>query len=1108
MEEILLLPLLGGAINTTQTAPNPNNPTETSTFGLLLSGAGNQGQNGGNISLTAPEDITTGFIYSGSLGNGEGGTINLESRGGSINTVAGANEQLIQLSTSVNDNLPENLPQTIRDQIFAGVSSFSLNNAGDITFTVNNGNIIASNINAASTTATGGAIAFSASGNLTSQNVTTTNNNINLQGNENIASNGNIASGTGNITFTGNEIDLATGTTVTGSNVTLQPETPSLNIAIAPNTESDNTLDITQAELDTIEANAIAIDNSTNGTGTITVANPVTVDEALTLNSSQANLNGDITTEGLTINSNVNLQDDIALNTTSSEATGADININGSINRANDLTLDAGSGNITIQGTTGTRETPLGELEANSTGTTSFGGAINATGITTNSGGTTTLNGNVTTTGDQTFNDNVITATATELNSSDGNITTQNITTSGNDLNIVANSITTQNLTTQGGNVELESREGKITTGNIDSSGTTGGNITLNSANTIATEAINASGTNSGGDVTLNSGDNSEIQIGSIRADSVTNSNGGEIKVNAESNNPGLFVAKSTFPLEIQNSEIQTSIYTNSSSEQAITIKHGGRGAIPFEVAEPNLLQRDNPNGTVGAIIGGNSQIDDESFLFTEIRDTIGIISVDADEEEIARVLESSQDTTKDLIDSDSNQSFVGVPSLEIPSIPDAQQKLMAIASQAAQKPALVYINFTSPEIKARTNNPEEYFERAENCLTAEYKQALDLTDTQVAPTICHATQPTDKLEILVVTSEGEPIYLQSEVTREEVEEQAEELYLEVADAEIGWKEPAKQLYRWLIADIEDELVSREIDNLLFVLPPKLRSLPLASLYDGNTQEFLVQKGYNVGLAPSINLMNTIYEEEVKDAAVLALGASDFTEDQQQVPLNAVEVELSEIVNLRGGNAPLINERFTLKNLQNTLNNNSLPIVHLATHANFDTDSVDNIYIQLYDRKLTLDELKTLNLKVGKNERELLVLSACRSAFGNVDAELGFAGLAVKLGFKTAIGSLWYVEDIGTLALMIEFYHHLKTAPSKAEALKLAQLAMRNDDNENNDKKKIQIDLENHTMTTSWGEVIELPKDLVEDLSARGITKINLSHPYYWAPFTVIGSPW
>ena len=753
--------------------------------------------------------------------------------------------------------------------------------------------------------------------------------------------------------------------------------------------------------------------------------------------------------------------------------------------------------------------------------------------LTTDEEGTTQLNANVTTTENQTFNDGVtlgndvtLTGNNVTANTIDGTTDGEQsltVTASGNtifndavggtnalsSLTITANTINTANITTEGGNVDLRSTEGAITTGNINSSGTNGGDIILNSASTIATEAINSRGTaGEGGNVTLNSGANSNIRVESIRADGTSN-NGGEIRVNAENENPGLFVADGFLDDGV------TSIFTNSSSENAIVIRHGGDGETPFEIGEPNLLQRETPNGTVGAISAGdpNNQIDNGSFPFTTNRGSINIISVEdpgvtppppilnpEEQEQINTVLNRVEDENKtgEIINSDSQQSLAATP-LRIASIPEARETLLNIAREAAQKPALVYINFTSSQIPTAADNSEEYFRRAENCLTAEFKQALNLQGAETLPIICLAAQATDQLEVLVVTPEGNPIYFKSEVTREEVEEQAEELYLEVSENEIGWREPSQQLYEWLIAGIEDELATREIDNLLFVLPPKLRSMPIAALQDRN-REFLVQKGYNVGLAPSINLMNTIYKKDIQDAAVLALGASDFTEEQEQIPLNAVEVELNEIVALRGGNDPILNEQFTLPNLQNTLDKNSLSIVHLATHADFDADSIDNIYIQLYDQKLTLDQLKALNIKVGDTERELLVLSACRSAFGNLDAELGFAGLAIKLGFKTAIGSLWYVEDVTNPGLMAEFYHQLKINPFKAEALRLAQVAMI--------EGKMKIDLENRQIITSWGEVIELPEKAVAGLTEQGIDRINLSHPYYWAPFTVIGSPW
>ena len=82
--------------------------------------------------------------------------------------------------------------------------------------------------------------------------------------------------------------------------------------------------------------------------------------------------------------------------------------------------------------------------------------------------------------------------------------------------------------------------------------------------------------------------------------------------------------------------------------------------------------------------------------------------------------------------------------------------------------------------------------------------------------------------------------------------------------------------------------------------------------------------------------------------------------------------------------------------------------------------SVDASYIQFWNSQLPLNHLRELGLR--QPVVQLLVLSACRTALGDLNAELGFAGLAVESGAKAALASLWSVSDTGTLLLMINFY--------------------------------------------------------------------------------------
>lgn len=75
---------------------------------------------------------------------------------------------------------------------------------------------------------------------------------------------------------------------------------------------------------------------------------------------------------------------------------------------------------------------------------------------------------------------------------------------------------------------------------------------------------------------------------------------------------------------------------------------------------------------------------------------------------------------------------------------------------------------------------------------------------------------------------------------------------------------------------------------------------------------------------------------------------------------------------------------------------------------------------------------------------ELLTLSACQTALGDDRSALGLAGIAVKAGARSALASLWLIDDESTALLMSRFYQELKNDPavSKAKALQRAQLVL------------------------------------------------------------------
>lgn len=297
----------------------------------------------------------------------------------------------------------------------------------------------------------------------------------------------------------------------------------------------------------------------------------------------------------------------------------------------------------------------------------------------------------------------------------------------------------------------------------------------------------------------------------------------------------------------------------------------------------------------------------------------------------------------------------------------------------------------------------------------------------------------------------------------------------------------AQQLHRWIIEPFEEAYLKPQgIEVLLFCLGGGVRTLPLAALHDG--RQFLIEK-YSLSRIPAFNLINQNYRR-LQRPRVLAMGASTFA---NLSPLPAVPVELRALQQFLNAAAPtsreLFNQQFTLRNLEQALQRQTFDIVHFATHAEFRPGAPTNSYIQLWDRQLTLAQMGSLNWR--RPSLELLVLSACRTAVGDRDAELGFAGVALQAGVKSAIASLWYVDDLGTLALMSEFYRQLPRSTTKGEALRQAQLQL------------LRGEVRSDGNQLRLGETrLRLPSTL----QLSGST--DFRHPRYWSAFTLISSPW
>jgi CHAT domain-containing protein len=224
---------------------------------------------------------------------------------------------------------------------------------------------------------------------------------------------------------------------------------------------------------------------------------------------------------------------------------------------------------------------------------------------------------------------------------------------------------------------------------------------------------------------------------------------------------------------------------------------------------------------------------------------------------------------------------------------------------------------------------------------------------TMFTPSGDASTKDNDILDLVIVTAQGKPIRKQvNGVTRAKVMQAAQQFYDDISDVNkagtTSYLASAKQLYQWLIAPQEAELQKQGIQNLAFIMDAGLRSIPLAALHDG--KQFLIEK-YSLGMLPSLSLTNTNYVG-LKNAQVLAMGASEFTQSQNQQPLEAVPLEVSTITQKLWRGKYLLNQDFTLENLKAQRQKNPFSMIHLATHVDFVSGDANKSYIQLYDSKL------------------------------------------------------------------------------------------------------------------------------------------------------------
>jgi len=251
------------------------------------------------------------------------------------------------------------------------------------------------------------------------------------------------------------------------------------------------------------------------------------------------------------------------------------------------------------------------------------------------------------------------------------------------------------------------------------------------------------------------------------------------------------------------------------------------------------------------------------------------------------------------------------------------------------------------------------------------------------------------------------------------------------------------ELYQHVIAPVRKHL---KTPHLVVAPQGSLHHLPFHALFDGS--RYLIDD-FTVTYSPSASIYALCEARPtVTLHQSLIVGVPD-----PAIPL--IEDEVASVAAAIPGAKLIIGADATCETLINE--GASSRVIHIATHGRFREDQPMFSGIRMADAWLSVCDLMQLRLPA-----ELITLSGCSTGLNVVSAGDEIMGLArglIRAGAQSALLSLWDVQDRSTTEFMKTLYSTLAAGVGRAEAVREAAIRLR----------------ESHR------------------------------HPYYWAPFFLVG---
>jgi CHAT domain-containing protein len=298
-----------------------------------------------------------------------------------------------------------------------------------------------------------------------------------------------------------------------------------------------------------------------------------------------------------------------------------------------------------------------------------------------------------------------------------------------------------------------------------------------------------------------------------------------------------------------------------------------------------------------------------------------------------------------------------------------------------------------------------------------------------------------------------------------------------------AYEKPLLDLYEVLIQPIEEEIFNKK--NLVIVPHGMLHYLPFQALLSKEGKYLL--ESFNISYLPSASVLKYARAKNKGNRVDLFAVGNSAT---GLSPLPAAEVEVKEVSAIFEKKLVLTGQQATKISVKSQAP--QYDMILLSTHGEMIESNPLKSNLRFTpsendDGKLTVNEIFDMEIKAN-----LVTLSACETGlvrgeggdFPQGDDLVGLSRAFIHAGAPSVVASLWKVSDDSTVELMRAFYRNLKSM-SKSEALRKAQLDLM--------KSSIRF----HVERGSGG--------ITQSINYQPDMSIECSHPYFWAPFILLG---